>query len=146
MKKFRIKDEDGAIYEVETVEEEKTPGTTDEEIKKECKDDEGLVPEEIEALKRLAAHADELVALITKTDSKDKEKEVEDEDKEVEDEGEKELKDSDEEVIDTDEEVKGKDSKTSVGSLLNKKRTDDSRVIDSALDIENAWAKRYGGR
>lgn len=145
MKKFRIKDEDGAIYEVETVEEEKTPGTTDEEIKKECKDDEGLAPEEIEALKRLAAHADELVALITKTDSKDEEK-VEDEDKEVKDEDEEELKDSDEEVIDTDEEVKGKDSKTSVGSLLNKKRTEDSRVIDSALDIENAWAKRYGGK
>lgn len=140
MKKFRIKDEDGSVYEVETVEEEKTPGTTDKEIKKECEDEEGLAPEEIEALKRLAAHADELIALITKNDSKDDkdEEELKDSDEKV--------IDTDEEVIDTDEEAKGKDYKTSVGSLLNKKRTNDSHVIDSALDIENAWAKRYGGK
>ena len=144
MKKFRITDEDGAIYEVEATEEEKNPEVVDED-KTKCGDEEGLAPEEIDALKRLASYADKLIALITKTDSKDEDEEVKDEDEEVkDDEGEE----DEEKVIDTDEEVKEKtkDSKDSFGSLLSKKKTDDSRTIDSALDIESAWIKIYGGK
>lgn len=143
MKKYRIKDEDGVSYEVEEIENEATPKDKDPKV---C--DEELSPEEIGALKRLAAHADELVALITKTDSK--EEKVDDEEEKVDEE---ELKDSDEEekvdeeeIIDTDEPCKGKDSKSSVGSLLRKTNTNDSKVIDSSIEIEQAWAKRYGGK
>ena len=144
MKKYRIKDEDGVSYEVEEIENEATPKDKDPKV---C--DEELSPEEIGALKRLAAHADELVALLTKTDSK--EEKVDDEEEKVEEE---ELKDSDEEekvdeeeeIIDTDEPCKGKDSKSSVGSLLRKTNTNDSKVIDSSIEIEQAWAKRYGGK
>ena len=151
MKKYRIKDEDGVSYEVEEIENEATPKDKDPKV---C--DEELSPEEIGALKRLAAHADELVALLTKTDSK--EEKVDDEEEKVDDEEEKvdeeELKDSDEEeekvdeeeIIDTDEPCKGKDSKSSVGSLLRKTNTNDSKGIDSSIEIEQAWAKRYGGK
>ena len=49
-----------------------------------------------------------------------------------------------EELIDTDEETKPRDSKKSFGAIERKKKTKDS--IEDAIDVETAWAKRYGGK
>ncbi len=144
MRKYHVIDEDGSEYQVEELDEELIENSDDK-----VKDDEpevnGLSADEIAALKRLAGSADKLLALLEAKDSDMDEDNLvdEDEDKELDDEDEKE-----EEVIDTDEEEEDKkathDSKKSFGSLETKKR---KVVEDSSLDdeVSDAWAKRYGG-
>lgn len=143
MRKYHVIDEDGSEYQVEELDEELV------EEQEEIEDDEPIINslsnEELEALKKLAAVADKLVAL---TETKDSDM---DEDNLVDEDEDEELEDSDEdkeEVIDTDEEEKGKtpthDSKKSFGSLeaKRKKTVEDSSLVD---EISDAWAKRYGG-
>ena len=143
MRKYHVIDEDGSEYQVEELDEELV------EEQEEIEDDEPIINslsnEELEALKKLAAVADKLVAL---TETKDSDM---DEDNLVDEDEDEELEDSDEdkeEVIDTDEEEKGKtpthDSKKSFGSLEVKRRKtiEDSSLVD---EISDAWAKRYGG-
>lgn len=148
MKKFRITDDEGSVYEVEPIEEKKEVFETGDEDKTNCADEE-LSDEEIMTLKRLAAIADDLIKLL---DVEKKEHAATEPDEEVEetlgDEDEERIDDEDkEEVIDTDEDKKSKkDSRTSFGSLLNSKSRDSSDLIDSATAIEKAWSKRYGGK
>lgn len=145
MRKYHVIDEDGSEYQVEELDEELV------ESPEELEDDEPIIntlsEEEIEALKKLAAVADRLVAL---TETKDSDM---DEDNLVDEDEDEELEDSDEdkeEVIDTDEEEeeKGKtparDSKKSFGSLEAKKKkvVEDSSLVD---EVSDAWAKRFGG-
>lgn len=139
-KKFIIKDEDGKEFEIT----EKDVKDEDEEVKDEdidIKDDETLMPEEIAALKELAKHSAEIIALLSaKKDSQ--EEKVLDEDEEIKDEDEEEIiidedESKKEEVIDT----KSCDSKRSVGSLERKTYTNDS--VDKDLEISNAWSNRY---
>lgn len=139
--KFNVRDENGKEYKVEEVEEVKK--TDDEaETKKPltntCTDEDGLSPEEIAALKKLAGMADKLCALVDTTTDEEVEEE-EEEEEEIEDEGEQ-----IEEVIDTDEPKKAKDSiKKSAGAIEKKTiKTGDSIEED---DVAAAWAKRYGG-
>ena len=134
-KKYRIIDEDGDHYEVEEVETEevKTPETTEDPVKD---DDSALSDEEIRALKNLASVADKLLSLVTEAQATD---EATDKDEEM-------IEEDKEEIIDTDEEELKKptyDSKKSFGSIEKPVKTVDS--IDADLDIESAWAKRYGG-
>ncbi len=145
MRKYHVIDEDGSEYQVEELDEELI-----ENPKEELEDDEPVIndalsEEEIEALKKLAAIADKLVAL---TEIKDSDM---DEDNLVDEDEDEEVEDSDEdkeEVIDTDEEEKGKtpahDSKKSFGSLEAKKKkiVEDSSLVD---EVSDAWSKRYGG-
>ena len=134
-KKYRIIDEDGDHYEVEEVETEevKTHETTEDPVKD---DDSALSDEEIRALKNLASVADKLLSLVTEAQATD---EATDKDEEM-------IEEDKEEIIDTDEEELKKptyDSKKSFGSIEKPVKTVDS--IDADLDIESAWAKRYGG-
>ena len=64
-KKFIIKDDDGKEFEVteETVDEQ--PEVKEEPAKPEVKDDESLTPEEIVALKALAAHSADIIKLLS---------------------------------------------------------------------------------
>lgn len=141
MRKYHVIDDDGSEYQVEEL---------DEELVEETQDDEPeintLSNEEIEALKKLAAVADKLVALI---ETKDAEEGMEENNLVDEDEDSEELDDEDEEeeeVIDTEEEEKKitHDSKKSFGSLESKKR---KAVVDNSLvdEVSDAWTKRYGG-
>lgn len=137
--KFNVRDEDGKEYEVEEVEEVKKTDDEDETKKpltNTCTDEDGLSPEEIAALKKLAGMADKLCALVNTTTDEEVEEE---EEEEIEDEGEQ-----IEEVIDTDELKKAKDSiKKSAGAIEKKTiKTGDSIEED---DVAVAWAKRYGG-
>lgn len=131
MKKYRIKDEDGSVLEVEELDNEEIEEV--QEIKEEPEPVQ-LTPDEILALKELAKSAPELMKLLSKPveDAEEdlgEEKVVEDED-EIEEE---------EEVIET----KPRDSKTSFGSVAKPKMVEDS--IEDNEEIESAWAKRYGG-
>ena len=143
MKKYIVKDTDEGLEVIENDEEEVRidEPTADEGEPENLDDDCGLTPEEVQALKGLAAIAPKLVALINTTDS-DEEEEIADEDEEeINDDDEEE---SDEEVLDTEEVDKPThDSKKSIGAIQKKSKTDDS--IDTADDIDSAWAKRYGG-
>ena len=134
-KKYRIIDEDGDHYEVEEVETEevKAPETHEDPVKD---DDSALSDEEIRALKSLASVADKLLSLVTEAQATD---EATDEDEEM-------IEEDKEEIIDTDEEELKKptyDSKKSFGAIEKPVKTVDSLGAD--LDIESAWAKRYGG-
>lgn len=136
MKKYRIKDADGAEYEVEELTDE---AKKEEEVVKkevETKDSE-LTAEEIAALKELASLMPELKNLCEKkVEEKVKEtKEVVDE--EVDEKEDK--KEVEEEILET----KANDSKTSFGSVVKQKVVEDS--ITENEEIESAWAKRYGG-
>lgn len=135
-KKYRIIDEDGDHYEVEEVETEevKAPETCEDPVKD---DDSALSDEEIRALKRLASVADKLVSL-AEAQATDADEDA-DEDEEM-------IKEDKEEIIDTDEEELKKptcDSKKSFGAIEKPVKTVDS--LNADLDIETAWAKRYGG-
>lgn len=137
--KFNVRDENGKEYKVEEVEEVKKTDDEDETKKpltNTCTDEDGLSPEEIAALKKLAGMADKLCALVDTTTDEEVEEE---EEEEIEDEGEQ-----IEEVIDTDEPKKAKDSiKKSAGAIEKKTiKTGDSVEED---DVSAAWAKRYGG-
>ena len=137
MKKFFVRDADGEEYEVEEI--------------KECHDDdvievvseteeqpEALTNKEIAALKRLAAVADRLLSTVKAEDEDPETLDDEDEEKDIGDEEVTEEKK--EEVVDT---TKTRDSRKSFGAIEKRKAT-----VDDSLntDIDNAWAKRYGGR
>lgn len=144
MKKFHVKDEDGEVFEVEELDEAAPTSATDPEpeSKPEVNDDNGLSEDEISALKGLAAIAPKLMKLVEGTEDTcaEDEEELDDECEEPK------VDDKDEqieEVIDTDEETKPRDSKKSFGAIERKKKSHDS--INNSLDVESAWAKRYGG-
>ena len=139
MKKYLVKDEDEGLVVTE-LDEEPEKKTEDEDIEEEVHDDDALTPEEISALKSLAAVASDLVALVEKSKTSDEDEEIDDEDEELEDEDEEALLDEDEEeVIETG---KAHDSKKSFGAIQRKSKPKDSLVDD---EIADAWAKRYGG-
>lgn len=134
-KKYRIIDEDGDHYEIEEVETEEVeaPETHEDPVED---DDSALSDEEIRALKNLASVADKLLSLVTEAQTTDEDT---DEDEEM-------IEEDNEEIIDTDEEELKKptcDSKKSFGAIEKPVKTVDSLGAD--LDIESAWAKRYGG-
>ena len=142
MKKFHVKDEDGEVFEVEEIDE--APETVEIE---EVKDDLALTDEEISALKGLAAVSEKLMKLVADVEDACKDEEEEEEEK-VEDDEEKE-EEKIEEVIDSEEddeekEAKACDSKKSFGAIESKSKSKDS--LADSLDVENAWAKRYGGK
>lgn len=139
MKKYLVKDEDEGLVVTE-LDEEPEKKTEDEDIEEEVRDDDALTPEEISALKSLAAVASDLVALVEKSKTSDEDEEIDDEDEELEDEDEEALLDEDEEeVIETG---KAHDSKKSFGAIQRKSKPKDSLENDEVAD---AWAKRYGG-
>ena len=132
MKKFYVRDADGEEYEVEEINE--------------CHDDEiaeatetALTADEIAALKRLAGVADKILATLETSDetTQDPDETLKDED--VEEEEKMEDEEKTEEVIET----KTRDSRRSFGAIEKRKA-----VVDDSLntDIDDAWAKRYGGR
>lgn len=145
MRKYRVIDADGEEYEIEETINEDACHDEDEEViekKEEFHDEPEALPleaDEIDALKRLAAVADKLIALLNTSDEDMDEEELHDEDEE-EIEAEEE-----EEVIDTDEQPEEKihDSKSSFGAIERKKK----QVEDSSLrdEVADAWTKRYGG-
>lgn len=138
-KKFIIKDDDGKEFEVteETVDEQ--PEVEEEPAKPEVKDDESLTPEEIVALKALAAHSTDIIKLLSveaEEHAEDTDEEIADEDADVVDE---ESSDEDEKEI----VVKTGDSKKSVGSI-QKTTTKTADSIDvRETDIAQAWADRF---
>ena len=138
-KKFIIKDDDGKEFEVteETVDEQ--PEVKEEPAKPEVKDDESLAPEEIVALKALAAHSADIIKLLSveaEEHAEDTDEEIADEDADVVDE---ESSDEDEKEI----VVKTGDSKKSVGSI-QKTTTKTADSIDvRETDIAQAWADRF---
>lgn len=81
MKKYLVKDEDEGLVVTE-LDEEPEKKTEDEDIEEEVHDDDALTPEEISALKSLAAVAPDLVALVEKSKTSDEE-EIVDEDEEI---------------------------------------------------------------
>lgn len=133
MKKFKIKDTDTQEeFEIEEV----SDGT--EDIKK---DDLDLLPEEITALKKLASIADKLIALLDVENKEHAATNDVDEDIVEDEDADDEVTDAKEDVIET---IK-KDSIASFGS--NEKRASVSDSFDEReLEVESAWAKRYGGK
>ena len=141
MKKYLVKDEDEGVIVTE-LDEEPEKKTEDEDIEEEVHDDDALTPEEISALKSLAAVAPDLVALVEKSKTSDEEEIVDEEELEDENEDEDEdalLDEDEEEVIETG---KAHDSKKSFGAIQRKSKPKDSLEDD---EVANAWAKRYGG-
>lgn len=147
MKKYRIKDADGCEYEVKeltTVDEDMDEeNDVDVDVKTE---NEELTPEDIAALKKLAAIAPQLVELIEKPAAKTTDKDVDaDVDKDEEDDVDVDIdtdEDEDEEVVDTCGKKLRHDSKKSFGAIEREKKTVDDSLTD---DVAAAWAKRYGG-
>lgn len=134
MKVFRIKDEDGAEYKVEEVEEQDACETKDEVTP--------LSEEEITALRKLLPHIDKLVTL-TEVKTEDTTDLPEDKLNDEDDLDEEDLDaEKEEEVVDTD---KIHDSKKSVGSL-EKRKVVANDSVDVQDDINTAWTKRYSMR
>ena len=143
-KKYRITDADAEQYEVEEVEE--VQGVDEEPIPEAdipAAEDDGLSPDEIAALKKLAAAADQLIALIGTQDACKDEGEEEIEEETIEEDGEEiEEDETEEQLVDTDEKVAGRDSKRSFGAIEKKSVKADDSLVD---DVSDAWAKRFGG-
>ena len=137
MKKFFVRDADGEEYEVEEIKECHDDGVI-EEVSETEEQPEALTNEEIAALKRLAAVADRLLSTVNTEDEDPETLDDEDEEKDIGDEEVTEEKK--EEVVDT---TKTRDSRKSFGAIETRKAT-----VDDSLntDIDDAWAKRYGGR
>ena len=137
MKKFFVRDADGEEYEVEEIKECHDDDVI-EEISETEEQPEALTNEEIAALKRLAAVADRLLSTVNTEDEDPEMIDDEDEEKDIADEEVTEEKK--EEVVDT---TKTRDSRKSFGAIEKRKAT-----VDDSLntDIDDAWAKRYGGR
>ena len=137
MKKFFVRDADGEEYEVEEIKECHGDDVI-EEISETEEQPEALTNEEIVALKRLAAVADRLLSTVNTEDEDPETLDDEDEEKDIGDEEVTEEKK--EEVVDT---TKTRDSRKSFGAIEKRKAT-----VDDSLntDIDDAWAKRYGGR
>ena len=137
MKKFFVRDADGEEYEVEEIKECHDDDVI-EEVSETEEQPEALTKEEIAALKRLAAVADRLLSTVNTEDEDPEMIDDEGEEKDIADEEVTEEKK--EEVVDT---TKTRDSRKSFGAIEKRKAT-----VDDSLntDIDNAWAKRYGGR
>lgn len=137
MKKFFVRDADGEEYEVEEIKECHDDDVI-EEVSETEEQPEALTKEEIVALKRLAAVADRLLSTVNTEDKDPETLDDEDEEKDIGDEEVTEEKK--EEVVDT---TKTRDSRKSFGAIEKRKAT-----VDDSLntDIDDAWAKRYGGR
>ena len=137
MKKFFVRDADGEEYEVEEIKECHDDDVI-EEVSETEEQPEALTNEEIAALKRLAAVADRLLSTVNTEDEDPETLDDEDEEKDIGDEEVTEEKK--EEVVDT---TKTRDSRKSFGAIEKRKAT-----VDDSLntDIDDAWAKRYGGR
>lgn len=137
MKKFFVRDADGEEYEVEEIKECRDDDVI-EEVSETEEQPEALTKEEIVALKRLAAVADRLLSTVNTEDEDPETLDDEDEEKDIGDEEVTEEKK--EEVVDT---TKTRDSRKSFGAIEKRKAT-----VDDSLntDIDDAWAKRYGGR
>lgn len=137
MKKFFVRDADGEEYEVEEIKECHDDDVI-EEISETEEQPEALTNEEIVALKRLAAVADRLLSTVKAEDEDPETLDDEDEEKDIGDEEVTEEKK--EEVVDT---TKTRDSRKSFGAIEKRKA-----AVDDSLntDIDDAWAKRYGGR
>ena len=137
MKKFFVRDADGEEYEVEEIKECHDDDVI-EEVSETEEQPEALTKEEIVALKRLAAVADRLLSTVSTGDEDPETLDDEDEEKDIGDEEVTEEKK--EEVVDT---TKTRDSRKSFGAIEKRKAT-----VDDSLntDIDDAWAKRYGGR
>ena len=137
MKKFFVRDADGEEYEVEEIKECHDDDVI-EEVSETEEQPEALTNEEIAALKRLAAVADRLLSTVNTEDEDPETLDDEDEEKDIGDEEVTEEKK--EEVVDT---TKTRDSRKSFGAIETRKAT-----VDDSLntDIDDAWAKRYGGR
>ena len=137
MKKFFVRDADGEEYEVEEIKECHDDDVI-EEVSETEEQPEALTNEEIAALKRLAAVADRLLSTVNTEDEDPEMIDDEDEEKDIGDEEVTEEKK--EEVVDT---TKTRDSRKSFGAIEKRKAT-----VDDSLntDIDDAWAKRYGGR
>ena len=138
--KFYVHDEDGNKFEVEEVTEQ--PAEVEGELpENKPVSDAELLPEEVDALKKLAAVADKLMSLISSdTDDCGSDPMLDEEEEEEEAEEEEET------VVDTDcgLGIKQKDSvKKSIGANENKRSTNDSVEEDT---VAAAWAKRYGGK
>ena len=145
MKKFHVKDEDGEVFEVEEFDETTPAPATDPApaSKPEVNDDNGLSDDEISALKSLAAIAPKLMKLVENTADACEDEDEEKLDDECKDPTVDDKDEQIEEVIDTDEETKPRDSKKSFGAIERQRKSHDS--IGNSLDVESAWAKRYGG-
>ena len=137
MKKFFVRDADGEEYEVEEIKECHDDDVI-EEVSETEEQPEALTKEEIAALKRLAAVADRLLSTVN-TEGEDLEM-IDDEDEEKDIADEEVTEEKKEEVEDT---TKTRDSRKSFGAIEKRKAT-----VDDSLntDIDDAWAKRYGGR
>ena len=137
MKKFFVRDADGEEYEVEEIKECHDDDVI-EEVSETEEQPEALTKEEIAALKRLAAVADRLLSTVN-TEGEDLEM-IDDEDEEKDIADEEVTEEKKEEVVDT---TKTRDSRKSFGAIEKRKAT-----VDDSLntDIDDAWAKRYGGR
>jgi len=118
-KKYIVKDADGEEFVV-TEETEETPA---EETSAEdgCNDEDTLSAEETSALKRLAAVADKLVALVAEP--------VEDED----------------ELEETTEEVVATDSVSAAGSIETKQKPNMNDSVDRQEAINAFWRKKLNG-
>ena len=137
MKKFFVRDADGEEYEVEEIKECHGDDVI-EEISETEEQPEALTNEEIVALKRLAAVADRL---LSRVDTEEEDPETLDDEDEEKDIGDEEVtEEKKEEVVDT---TKTRDSRKSFGAIEKRRAT-----VDDSLntDIDDAWAKRYGGR
>lgn len=156
--KFRIKDEDGNQYIVEEDKREDIVKDEDDIIEEnveaieELKDEDAaaLTPDEITALKQLAAIAPKLMELANPsvTDEDEVEEEIDEDD--TEEEFDNELTEEDkEQVVDTDEVVEEEekkmttDSAKSFGSIEKRKAS----IADNSLndEVSAAWQKRLNG-
>lgn len=133
--KIVVKDEEGKTYTVEELIEKEAEKPAEEPKKDEVP--AALSDDEVASLKKLAACADKLVALLdVEKDEHEEQPGVTDEEEDGEKDKDEELKD---EVIETDK--MRKDSKSSFGSIEKKK----AAKVDDSLedDVSAAWAKRY---
>lgn len=139
-KTFIIKDEDGKKFEITETTDDEEVEASDECVEPKIKDDEGLTPDEVSALKELAKHASDLIALLEA--KKEAKEEVSDEEKEedkenIVDEEKEELKD-DEEIVDTKD-----DATEAIGSIEKSKACDSISDVDRDNEIANAWSNRF---
>lgn len=134
--KFNVTDENGEEYSVEEIEHDDPVATPNDE-------EASLSPDDIAALKELAAVASQLIALVDKPADNTVGDEGEEEEGE-EEEGEEVEEEEGDVVVDTKDFAEHKkvgDAKKSIGSIEKPVSLDDS--VEDA--ISNAWAKRYNG-
>lgn len=143
--KFKIQDGDKE-YKIEELEEETQDEVTPIEGEGEVHDDDALLPEEIAALKQLAAAAPQILALLQpaqEAPTEDEEPEHSDvvevtEDEDCDDAEEEE--EEEEKVVETKDSVKG-----AAGSII-KTKSKDSTLSDAdtrELEVEEAYKNRY---